>query len=161
MNSAIRTLLLGVPLLVLPSLVAARADTQRLLLPADLPEQFEIVVQIDEAQHSLLLRRHSLRAPGFRTRAFLPNGETIEVAPPAVATYRGSIAGDTQAVVIADLRGEGIHARIVYPNGANWTIRPLPGGDRSSGAAEHEVLPGPVWVGGGETAPDSATKRLA
>ena len=51
---------------------AASPTTQRLMLPADLPEHFEIDVRLDGVFHTFVMERHSLRAPGFRVRAYLP-----------------------------------------------------------------------------------------
>ncbi len=120
----------------------ASRTTQRLVLPADLPEHFEIDVRLDGIFHTLVLERHSLRAGGFRVRAYLNDGRTVDVAPPVPATYRGSIAGETGTSVIADLGQEGLNARLVSDGGPTWTIRALPGEDRSSGAALHEVRAG-------------------
>ena len=68
--------------------------TQRLQLPAGLPEQFEVDVELGGAIHTLRLRRHSLRAPAFRVRVAQADGRTIEVAAPEPATYRGRVVGE-------------------------------------------------------------------
>ncbi len=105
---------------------------QWLMLPADLPEHFEIDVRLDGVFHTLVLKRHSLRASGFRVRAHLSDGSTADKVPPVPATYRGSIAGETGTSVIADLGREGLNARLVSDGRLSWTIRGLPGEDRSS-----------------------------
>jgi len=113
--------------------------SQQLEIPSSLPDEFDVVVRLDETTHVLRLVRHNLRAPGFRSYAYLADGRTIEVDPDRPATYRGWVVDQPLWPVVADLRPEGLNARILFDNGATWRIRTLPGEDRSSGGALHEI----------------------
>lgn len=127
-----------------PDLGSSTVTTQRLLLPANLPERFDVVVRLDGVRHTLHLERHLLRAPAFRSRAYLADGRTVEITPPAPATYRGWVVGGPRMPVVADLRPEGLNARVfsLSGGGPTWTIEGLPGEDRSSGETLHRVRSG-------------------
>jgi hypothetical protein len=128
-----------------------RFSMGQLVLPAGLPEDFEIMVEYESVPQILHLQRHSLRAPGFRVRIQQADGKIVEVVAPAPTTYRGFIEGQPDSLVAASLLPAGLTATVVERDGRNWYIEPLPEWAVGTTTEVHIVLDcypktGPVLV---------------
>lgn len=118
-------------------------------LPAGTPERFDVSIELDGELRLLRLRRHSIRGPQFRVRAWLPGGRLVVVEPPEPATYRGVIDGDARSHVAAALGPAGLDARIGAGDGRAWVLRAEAGARRDAGPALHRLLPESVEAGAG------------
>ena len=136
-----KTLRIGLPLLVMlagPAVPATSADLpshpglldlsrfefQAPPLPAVGAEAFETVVVVNGLAHEVALRRHSVRAPGFRVVLAGENGAIEEIVPPPPATYRGTVVGAPGSLVAASLVDGQLTAFAVMPDGRGWSIQP-------------------------------------
>jgi len=95
----------------------------------DLPEpsrdSFTVRLVHEGRERALFLRRHSLRAPGFRVRVYQGDGSTTEVSPPAPRTYRGIVVGEPESAVMARFDARGLSGTILSPGARPLVIRPL------------------------------------
>ncbi len=90
---------------------ADRRDAlQTLAVPMEGAGGFGVDVVIEERAYRLELRRHSVRANGFRVLEVRGDGSIIELAPERVTTYRGGVVGVEGSVVAGWLSPEGLHA---------------------------------------------------
>ena len=102
---------------------AIDGEEVRLALPLGRPEALALPFVAAEGPRTLLLQRHSLRAPDLRLRAWGPDGEQL-VAPPPPATYRGEVLEEPGTVVLAALSDAGLDAHLLRPDGAVLRLRP-------------------------------------
>ncbi len=120
-------------------------------MPAeDLPEQFEISIEINGESHQIEVSRYSLRGPDFKV--LVDDGLQLnEVTPTKARTYKGSVEGREGSAVRASLLDNGLHALIdLGDDEGTWFVQPLASfedADRMArsieGASErtHVVLP--------------------
>ncbi|MBM4112421.1 MAG: hypothetical protein FJ253_03455, partial [Phycisphaerae bacterium] len=67
---------------------------QTLTIPQDLPANFEFAVVLGEQTVFVSLHKVTQRSDDFKVLVDEGTGDLVEVAAPAIRTYRGSIAGD-------------------------------------------------------------------
>ena len=80
---------------------ANQPDIQDLALPSDLPASFMVSVSFEDVSYTLALYRRNLRAPGFRMRVQLENGQIVDVAdPPPPLIYHGQVREIPGSVVL-------------------------------------------------------------
>ncbi len=127
-------LLLLLPLLGSPQ--QSNAEDLWLDLPAGIPESFQVVAERNGKTFHLNLERQDLRSPTFRI--FTSEGPVAEI--PASRLYYGTVSQLKQAVVVASLRPEGLHATIFLDDGRKLVIEPMP----SRVGPWHQIGPGQV-----------------
>lgn len=91
----------------------------------ELPAELRVPILRDGETRVLLLRRHSVRAPGFRLLIQGRGGELLDATPPPVRTYRGVVEGEPGSDVAATLRPSGLSASILPLDRREWKVRPL------------------------------------
>lgn len=84
-----------------------------------------VAVPIAGQLRSLELVPHSVRSPDYELRVQLPDGSYVKAKPGPVRTFRGQVAGIAGSSVAASLNDDGLLARIILPDGANWWVEPL------------------------------------
>ena len=95
-------------------------------MPAeDLPEQFEISIEINGESHQIEVSRYSLRGPDFKV--LVDDGLQLnEVTPTKARTYKGSVEGREGSAVRASLLDNGLHALIdLGDDEGTWFVQPL------------------------------------
>lgn len=97
---------------------------QTIALPATSSSEFQVALELDGQPARLRLTRHSLRASNFRVEV-ADDATQSAVVPPEVATYRGSILGERNSVVLASIVDGALHATIDRGYGEVWKVRPL------------------------------------
>jgi hypothetical protein len=123
---------------MLDQLELTRGNLQKLALPVDGIDQFEIEVQLGESQERLTLRRHDMRAAGYKLLVHDENG-IHEAEPGVVSTYRGTVVGDEGSVVAASLRNGQVEAVIYMGDGERWGIHPTRKIEEDFDVASHLV----------------------
>ncbi|MEM7248332.1 MAG: LamG-like jellyroll fold domain-containing protein [Acidobacteriota bacterium] len=138
----------GMPLRCLPCLVlsalllcvgvasARPTSLVNLLLPEASPEVLLVEVGEGEGPTRLRLHRHSLRSEDFRLLSHR-DGVLTEVAPPPSRTYRGTVDGEPDSLVLASLGRGGLTADVLTSStGTDWSIRPTADGAHRIGPFE-------------------------
>ncbi len=82
-------------------------------------------VPIDGSIFTLDLRPHSVRSATYEVVVQLSDGSYVSIEPSPVRTFRGTVAEIEGSVVAASLLDDGLHARIIFPNGDTYWIEPL------------------------------------
>lgn len=133
------------PIAVASSETAPPGTLVRLELPDDLPETFSVEALVDGRPVVLDLEKRSVRAAGFRLRAWA-DGETRVIEPPPVSTYRGRVRDDERSVAAGTLGPAGLSLRVFASDGTTWSLEPAAS---SSGVrGEHRLSRGSDWPEG-------------
>lgn len=116
-------------------------ETVTLVFPAE-TDQMSIEVPIAGQTRKLELTRHSLRAPGLQAHVYLPSGQTVLQPLAAPRTFRGVVAGDSDALVVASFGRYGLTAAI-HDDQGTWRVEPTRRYDPAAPAGQHLVfIPG-------------------
>lgn len=94
-------------------------------LPGDLPAHIEFSMPIDGVATSIVLDKTSIRGDNFKVLVDSGNGVLNEVDPPAVRTYKGTLAGRPQTIVVGSLLPTGFSATIHLEDATTWVVQPL------------------------------------
>ncbi len=94
--------------------------------------KFSVAVPLTDEPATLELELQSVRSPGYRVVVDFGNGVTGEVPAGPIRTYRGTVAGKPGSMVAAFQGDDGLHAKVVLPNGSGYWVEPV--GDRLGGA---------------------------
>jgi hypothetical protein len=97
-----------------------------IVLPRDLPESFQTVIEHDGERLTLALTRRSVRGEHFEVLAQAADGGYTRIAPPPAATYRGHVVEQPGTTVSARLAG-GLIATLHRPHDADIEVRPMDG----------------------------------
>lgn len=92
-------------------------------------------VRLDGMARALVLRPHSLRAPGFEVRAA---GVGIAEVP-ALTTYRGHVEGVPGSEVVASVIGEEVTASVYVHGEPRWHVQPITDAGVAGAPGEHVV----------------------
>ncbi len=116
----------GVQAKVLNQLQVGRFTLQG-LKPLATPGELQISLLLEGAPHQIVLRKHSLRAPGFRVRVQQSDGALHDMEVPDSETYRGYVAGYGSSRVSASITEGRVRAVVCLgdPNDSTWVIEPL------------------------------------
>ncbi|MEW6074593.1 MAG: M12 family metallo-peptidase [Planctomycetota bacterium] len=114
---------------------------QPLALPAGLPADFRLAIEIDGRAETLLLEKRAARTADFQVLVDEGGGRLRAVAPPPVATYRGTILGRGDARVALSLLGASAQGAIFLDDGTMWFLEPLAAADPLADPALHLVYP--------------------
>jgi len=106
-------------------------------LPEGLPDRFTTELRTNGRSRQLDLERVSFRADGFRVRAWVADGELVEVPAAESTTYVGGVFGEPETTVVGRLTPAGLRARIDAGDGDVWLIEPAGGARR---ALAHTVV---------------------
>jgi hypothetical protein len=89
----------------------------------------------------MVLRKHSVRAPGFRLLAHESDGAWREVAVPESQTYRGQVTGLDDSSVAATIVDGTIRALVCVDraSGTTWVVEPLQSVLADAAASGHLV----------------------
>ncbi len=102
-----------------------RAHTiQQLNVPMEeAPEQFSVVVSINDRPQTLHFVRYSVREPGMKHYIELGHGQVVEFDPGPDRTYVGTVAGSPQSIVTATVMPGGrLTARIKLNDEELWHV---------------------------------------
>lgn len=94
-------------------------------LPGDLPAHIELSVPINGVATTVVLDKSSIRGDHFKVLVDTGNGVLTEVAPPAIRTYKGTLAGRPGTAVAGSLLPTGFSATIQLEDETTWAIQPL------------------------------------
>ncbi len=123
---------------MLDQLELTEGNLQKLVLPVDGIDGFEVEVKLGENRERISLRRHDMRAAGYKLLISDENG-IREAEPGIVSTYRGRVVGDEGSVVAATLRNGQVEAVIHMSDGERFGIHPTRKIDADFDAASHVV----------------------
>ncbi|MBM4111657.1 MAG: hypothetical protein FJ254_09960, partial [Phycisphaerae bacterium] len=94
------------------------------LLPNDLPATFAIDAPLGASMVTLELTKHSVRSDRFKV--LVDDGHSLrEVEPPAIRTYRGTVAGRPGTTVAGSLLPTGFSGIVTLEDGSTFGIQPL------------------------------------
>ena len=88
-------------------------------------QPLRLLINIASHVRSLDLEPYSIRSEGFRLLVQGVNGQLNEIAPPVPSTYRGTVNGDPNSLVIASISENKLSARVELAGGNTWYIQPL------------------------------------
>lgn len=118
---AIGELLIGMTLCIAASPAAALGLTAKGESLASLPESFQMVLQADGTQFPASFQKFSNRAPNMQVHRQSDAGGLTAVATGGVATYLGTLDGNTDAVAAAVVLGDGsVLYQVVFTDGEHW-----------------------------------------
>ncbi|MCA9245212.1 MAG: hypothetical protein KDA32_14745, partial [Phycisphaerales bacterium] len=96
-----------------------------LRLPADVPPVVSFQINLDGADHTVILQPWTIRAKDFRVRVVDDAGDHF-VIPPPPRTYRGSILGTPRSRVTASISESGqLCATIDLGGNRAWMVQPV------------------------------------
>ncbi|MGD2111573.1 MAG: hypothetical protein PVI86_19525, partial [Phycisphaerae bacterium] len=98
-----------------------------------------VSVPIDGKLRALDLVPQSVRSPGYTLKVQLPGGEYVEAQPGPVRTMRGEVVGVEGSRVAASIATDGLHARVILPDGSNWFVEPARSKSDLADPGEHIV----------------------
>ena len=99
----------------------------------------EAQVWLDGTPTILHLTEHSVRAAGFELIEQHADGSLVSVDPGPVVTLRGGLEGTPDARVAAGLLTDGLHARVMMPDGREFWIQPVPATLPGAGPLHHVI----------------------
>ncbi len=82
-------------------------------------------VPIASKTYTLELEPHAVRAGGYRVYVQRADGSLEEHPPGAPHTYRGRLVGVEGSLVAASVEADGLHARIILPDGDEYWVEPV------------------------------------
>ena len=94
-------------------------------LPTDLAAHVEFSVSVHGAAATIVLDKVSIRGDRFKLLVDSGDGVLNEVAPPAIRTYRGSLAGRPGTIVAGSILPTGFSGIIHLEDESTWVIQPL------------------------------------
>ncbi|MCH9001369.1 MAG: hypothetical protein IIC02_02250 [Planctomycetes bacterium] len=100
---------------------------------------FSVNVPIDGRSRTLSLAKHSVRSVHYRIKVQHADGSFTFAEPQPVQTYRGHVQGSPGSIVAASLGDEGLHARILMPDGSEFWVEPLGGVVEHAAANAHAI----------------------
>lgn len=107
--------------------------------PDSTDEPIVAVVPIEGVPFILDLEPYSVRGENYQVLAQIADGSSlVRVEPGPVRTLRGSLVGVPGSVVAGSLLQDGLHARIVFPDGGEYWIEPI--GSRVAGASPNDYV---------------------
>jgi len=119
----------------------------RVVAPIGVPDVAEVELDVAGEKVVIDLVRSSMRSPTFRVWAEIEDGSIVEVEPPPVRTYTGTVRGDAGSSIAASLLDDGLHAIVEFGNGERWFVQPTAGLVDAAFAGEHmtyrsdEIIP--------------------
>jgi len=106
------------------------------------------VIPIDGLPQVVHLEPHSVRAEGYQVLVQGANGLIVVADPGPVNTLRGTVLGVEGSVVAASVLDDGVHARVIYPDGTEWWVQPIAGAVPDARPSQHVVYPATATPGG-------------
>lgn len=94
-------------------------------LPNDLPAHTEFSLPINGVATTVVLDKASIRGDHFKVLVDTGNGVLTEVAPPAIRTYKGTLAGRPGTSVAGSLLPTGFSGTIQLEDETTWVVQPL------------------------------------
>ena len=94
-------------------------------LPNELPAQLEFSLPINGVATTVVLDKASIRGDHFKVLVDTGNGVLTEVAPPAIRTYKGTLAGRPGTSVAGSLLPTGFSGTIQLEDETTWVVQPL------------------------------------
>ena len=94
-------------------------------LPNELPAQIEFSLPINGVATTVVLDKASIRGDHFKVLVDTGNGVLTEVAPPAIRTYKGTLAGRPGTSVAGSLLPTGFSGTIQLEDETTWAVQPL------------------------------------
>ncbi len=94
---------------------------------------------------------HSVRSDRFFVKVQNADGSYVDAAPPPVRTMLGTVVEIEGSRVAASITDDGMHARIILPDGREVWAEPLSPRDARFGAREHAVYLGRDVIPSGGT----------
>ena len=117
----------------------AQSAVVQLSLPPRAEPRLDVSLEIEGRNETVTLAPHSIRSSSFRVVAQTSDGSYSEIPTGPVSTLRGKVVGRPGSVVVGSLLADGLHARIVFPDGGEYWVEPIAG--RVPGArANHHVV---------------------
>jgi len=109
----------------------------------------EVIAELDLDTGPLFLDLfpYSVRAATFEVRHYIARDTWISVAPGPVTTYRGTLVGQPDTRVAASLLPDGLHARILFPDGSEQWIEPIADHVPAATSAHHVLYGGDSVIG--------------
>jgi hypothetical protein len=107
------------------------------LQAAAAPGAMAAVVPVDGFPVVLDLEPYSVRGAAYRVLVQQPDGSLLEAPPSAVHTMRGEVLGMPGSMVAASVDSAGLHARVLFADGAEYWIEPLGANVPEAGAGDH------------------------
>ncbi len=97
-------------------------DSQIITVSADRvgTAPIETQIAIDGRPLTLSLEPQSTRAPGYQLLVQIEDGSLVSVQPGIERTFRGEISEVPGSVVAASMLDDGLHARIIMPDGEQF-----------------------------------------
>lgn len=121
------------------SLGLRASQVANLKLGAIQPHKLAVSVPLGDLPATLELELHSVRSPDYRVEIDFGGGVMGEVPAGPVKTYRGSLRDVPGSIVAAHEDDEGLHAKIVLPDGNRFWIEPVAGRVAGADAGLHVV----------------------
>ena len=116
-------------------------ETHTLAVPTDRAETITVPFTYAGETYTMLLTRHSVRAPNFRVLTVGEDGAYTEIDAPPVSTYQGTLLERNTSTVTACLTRHGVKAIIRHaePGEASWAIQPSSTFAEGRDRAEHVI----------------------
>ena len=96
-------------------------------------------VTLGDQTYTLDLHPHSIRSASYRLLVQIDDGPLVDFEPGPVRTFRGGLSEVPGSAVAAFVLNNGLHARILMPDGAELWIEPLSGRIKGASADQHVV----------------------
>jgi len=90
---------------------------------------------------------HSVRAADFDVRHYTSLTDWERVDPGPITTYRGTVVGQPETRVAASLLPDGLHARILYPDGSEQWVEPIADHVSSASSTQHILYGSDAIIG--------------
>lgn len=84
-------------------------------------------IPIENEAADLDLTLQSVRSPGYSVQVDFGGGDLGEVPAGPIRTYRGTVSGKPGSMVAAFQGEDGLHAKVVMPDGSRYWVEPLAG----------------------------------
>ena len=110
----------------------------RITVEGAVGQPLRTTVEINSQLYTLDLAPHSVRSERFEVRAQLADGSYVTVDTGPARTLRGTVTQIEGSVVAASMLDDGLHARILLPDGDSYWIEPVAW--RLAGAPRDEYI---------------------